>query len=243
MKTLEFYVTADYSIVGLKPLMDRLEKELGDEWQYAFDAEAKTARFTHGVMFFEFAPTSNSSLISIKCGNSNIVYTALNGAWGGSGNKYYYIDILEAEDRGTVVLGFRTANDASYGFNVIWGKYADGSEYLVWGTVSTSSTSELPAALLDDTATSSRYFPNVLENTEAPWCFGKLPKTNLAALPMSLYFGSSVPHRTRYIELLRGDKKFVGFAASKAGANNAITSRPSMFAIPVEMFDVEYIKI
>ncbi|MCX4357964.1 MAG: hypothetical protein OSJ43_17390 [Oscillospiraceae bacterium] len=242
MKTLEFYVTDNFSVAGLKPLMDRLAKELGDEWQYAFDAEAKTARFTHGVMFFEFTPTSNSAAISINCGNGKVKYTALNSAWGGSGNKYYYIDILEAEDCGTVVLGFRTANDASYGFNVIWGKYDDGSEYIIWGTIATSS-SETPATLLDDTATASRNFSNVLESIGAPWCFGKLPKTNLAALPTSLYFGSSVPYRTRYIELLRGDKKFVGFAAFKAGSNNAITSRPSMFAVPVETFDVEYIKI
>ena len=245
MKTLEFYATG-YIVSALKPLMDRLSEELGDEWEYAFDADANTALFSHGVMYFEFTPTSSTNAsISIKCGNSKNAYASvLSGVWGTNTNQYFYIDILEAEDRGTVVFGFRTAagNRSSYGFNVIWGKYDDGSEYLVWGTVG-STNSEAPASLLDDTATASRTFPNVLESVGAPWCFCKQPKTNLAVLPTSLYFAQSVPNRVHYIELLHGNKKYVGFSTLKAESNNAVISKPSMFAVPVETFDVEHIKI
>ncbi|MBD5128434.1 MAG: hypothetical protein HDT43_00690 [Ruminococcaceae bacterium] len=243
MKTLEFKPSSGSGISAAKPLFDRLADELGSEWEYTFDDDGKTARFTHGEMFFEFAPTANSSAETIKVGNSKTTYTALSQVWN-IGSGYSFIDILEAEDRGTVALGFRTdvTNETSYGFNVIWGKYEDGSEYIIWGMVNTN-TAESPATLLDDTATASRMFPNVLESVGAPWCFGKQPKTNLAVLPKSLYFAQSVPNRVHYIELLHGDKKYVGFSTLKAGANNTVTTKPSMFAVPVKSFDIEHIHI
>lgn len=248
MKTLERWLsttdTADKGSLyaALKPLMGRLAAELGGEWLLTFNDEACEAIFTHGIMQFVLY-AYNSNIINLKCGNGKINYT-LSQLWSLTSGVYCSVDVLEADDRGTIVIGFKSTaqNDSSYGFNLIWGKYDDESEYLVWGT-SVSTTSEVPASLLDDTAAIARTFPNVLENTAAPWCFGKLPKTNLAVLPKSLYFGSSVPYRAHYVELLRGDKKYVGFATAKAAAKNAVTGRPSMFAVPVKSFEIEHIKV
>ncbi|MDE7362817.1 MAG: hypothetical protein K2N38_12890 [Oscillospiraceae bacterium] len=247
MKTLERWLPGTGSkeavYTTIKPMMERLATELGSEWELVFDDDAYEAKFTHGAMRFVLYLSAANS-IGLRCGNGKINYTPISSLWHLQSSCYIHIDILEADDRNTIVMGFKSTDSgySSYGFNLIWGKYDDGSEYLVWGAANTIS-GEQHATLLDDTATVSRSLPNVMESTAAPWCFGKLPKTDLAALPTSLYFGTSVPYRAHYIELLRGDKKFVGFAAAIAGSRNALAYSPPMFAVPVETFDIEHIKI
>lgn len=244
MKTLEHWITTanskDTTYAAVKPLLEALANELGSDWSLTFNDDEYTAKFTHGVMTFTLIVNTNTGM-GLKCGNGKIFYTPINTLWTVTANAYCYADVMCADDGNTVAIGFRSGN-MIYGFDLIWGKYDNGSEYLVWGADSVSN-SESPATLLDDTATASRAFPSAFESTDAPWCFGKLPKSNHAALTSSLYFGSSVPFRSHYVELLCGDKKYAGFSASKSANSTAAIGKPSMFAVPVETFDVEHIVI
>ncbi len=247
MKTLEFYSTG-YTITALKPLLDKLAEVLGEGWTYEFNGDSSTARYTHGVMFFEIHATNGNTMLTIKCGNDKIAYDqALSRVWGGASNCYYCADILETEDRSSIVIGFRSGNDnPTYGFNLIWGKYDDGSEFLIRGTADPTNSSSINRAahLLDDTATASRTFSLPFSSADAPMCFGKIPKSNFPILSKSLYTALSVPAPVRYTELLQGDKKFAGvmLCASKA-ANSTPAYLCSAFAIPVKSFEIEHITV
>ena len=209
-------------------VLTALAAEFGDEWTVDLETSTITHLDKMGIRFYTDG-NSNSYVVA------NNPYTTLSSmaiTGLGNGTNAIYVDILTANDGKTIALSFRQPSSNSYAFCIIWYQNDDDTE----GCVVSTSTGRCKSLFENDRA--AWEIGMLAPNSLSCWSFCKKPNVTTPTAASSLYEAQCFPSASIFVRLQKDDRKFIGFyPATYNGGVSSVT----MFAVPVDSFDVENI--